>query len=92
LHYNNTLLVNYVEVGNRVHVVDWDPSTQTYVGGLGAVILVDGTTDGSPYPVLEIVNSPQYTQKDQLMFAVGGGRDTKNVYGLFADKGGANMH
>lgn len=97
LRYNNTLKINDVEVGNRVRVVSWDPNTQTFQGGLGSVIVVDGTQDGLPYPVLEVVNAPQYSRNNQVMYAIGGGRDAatgtdKRLYGLFADQDGANMH
>jgi hypothetical protein len=47
--------------------------------------------------VLEIVNSPQFSRNNQKMYAIGGGTDVptgtaQNIYGLFADQGGANMH
>jgi hypothetical protein len=97
LRYNNTLQVNNVEVGNRVRVDAWNPNAHAFPGGLGTVIPVDGTTDGLPYPVLEIVNAPQFARNNQLLFALGGGRDTatgtnQNLYGLFADSNGNNMH
>ncbi|PEY75485.1 WD40/YVTN/BNR-like repeat-containing protein [Bacillus cereus] len=97
LRYNNTLNLNGVEVGNRVRVDAWDPSGHTFPGGLGKVINVDNTSDGLPYPVLEIVNVPQFVRNNQLMFALGGGRDTdtgtnQRLYGLFADPSGDNMH
>jgi len=90
LRYNNTLPVNNVEVGNRVRVAPWNSVSQQFEGGLGQVIPVDNTNDGLPYPVLEIVNAPEYKLKDQLMYAVGGSQ--RQIYGLFADVEGANMH
>jgi hypothetical protein len=97
LRYNNTLQVNNVEVGNRVRVDAWNPSAHAFPGGLGKVVPLDGTSDGLPYPVLEIVNAPQFARDNQLMFAIGGGRDTatgtsQNLYGLFADSRGDSMH
>ena len=97
LRYNNTLQVNNVEVGNRVRVDAWNSNAHAFSGGPGKVILVDGTSDGLPYPVLEIVNAPEFARNNQLMFALGGGRDTatgtnQNFYGLFADPSGDNMH
>jgi hypothetical protein len=97
LRYNNTLTVNNVEVGNRVRVDSWDPNAEDFPGGLGKVIPLDGTTDGLPYPVLEIVNSAQYSRNNPRMLAIGGGRDAatqtnQKVYGLFADPNGANPH
>ena len=89
IRYNNTLVINGVEVGNRVRSAPWNPVTQQFDGGVGQVIFVDGTHDGLALPILEPVKSPQYTRHGQLMYALGGSQF--QIYGLFSDPDGANM-
>ncbi len=101
LRFNNTLTINNVEFGNRVREAEWKPSTSQAASTFKdkqyfstsplnrGVVPIDGTSDGLPFPVLEIVNNPTWkNNRGELLVALGGKDDT--VYGLFL-KGGPGL-
>jgi hypothetical protein len=88
LSMTNQLLRCNNSNSNRISVATWNPTNKQFGGA--QVILVDGTNDGLVFPILEIVGSPTYMVNNQLMYAVAA--SARQVYGLFADTGGVNMH
>jgi hypothetical protein len=88
LRYNNTLLVNNVEVGNRVRIGFWNTATASF-DGLGQVVPVDGNAGGLQTPSIEVVLSPSFRRNGQLMYAVAGQANGGQVYGFFANTDGS---
>jgi hypothetical protein len=89
IRYNNTLLLNNVEVGNKVRIDFWNETTHSF-GGLGTVIKVDGTADGLTTPYMDAVYAPSFQKNGEKMYACAG--TGKNVYGLFAKADGSGAH
>jgi hypothetical protein len=91
LRFNNTWVVNGVEVGNRVRIAAWDVQNKTF-SGLGTVVPLfedRPLPTGLAFPqVLEVVYNPRYSRNGQIMYAVAGKDNV--LYGLFADTTGNN--
>jgi hypothetical protein len=88
LRYNNTLVVNNVEVGNRVRIDFWNASTQSF-GGLGTVVPVDGDAGGLQTPFIEVVRAPSWSRNGKLMYAITATMSAGKVYGFFAKADGS---
>ncbi len=76
-------------VGQAVHSQSWNGSKFDDRGTV-PITGVKANPDGLKGPVLEIVNSPQFGHGSQLMYALGG--SGSDVYGLFAESDGNNIH
>ena len=88
LRFNNTLIVNKVEVGNRVRLAFWDATAGSFGPGVGTVVPADGNAAGITPSVMEVVQSPNWRKNGQLMYAIVSVSAT--VYGFFADGDGSN--
>jgi hypothetical protein len=98
LRYNNTLVVDDKEVGNRVRLAAWKPyawdPTDGYFDGLGDVVPVDGNADGLGYPLLEVVRNPSWMRNQMKMYAVAveplpnNESYTGRIFGFFANDDG----
>lgn len=89
LRFNNTLLVNGVEIGNRVRIAPWNAQNRSFDGGLGTIVPVDGDTAGMTPSSLEVVLAPSRRRNGQLMYAMAG-TSTGAVYGFFANADGSD--
>ncbi len=90
LRNNNTLLVNKVEIGNRVRIAFWDELTSSFDSEFGTVLPADGNTAGVMPSSIEVVIAPAWKKNGQLMYAAVGSGAGGTVYGLFADADGTN--
>jgi hypothetical protein len=99
LRFNNTLLVNDKEVGNRVRMAQWQPDASNpaegYFTGLGTVVPVDGNADGLGWPILEVVRHPVWARTAMKMYAVaiepapnGAWGYSGRIFGFFAKDDG----
>ncbi len=86
LRFNNTLVVNNVEIGNRLRIAFWDPTSRTFGADWGTVLPVDGNAAGLTPTSVEIVEAPEWSRNGQLMYAVAASIGT--VYGIFANGDG----
>jgi hypothetical protein len=90
VRFNNTLVVNRMEVGNRARIAFWKEDIQQFEQGLGTVIPVDGNPGGLQAPVLEEVKRPGWSKGGRKLYAVAAGENSSRLHGLFADADGGN--
>jgi hypothetical protein len=88
LRFNNTLVVNNMEIGNRVRIAFWDANAKSFGSGWGTVVPVDGNAAGITPNAMDIVLFPAWKKNNQVMYALVGVMST--VYGLFANGNGTD--